>query len=183
MFHEDVLTQGSEIEHHVRTNMPENSQSAVELVAPMSRVATKALAVFFCLPHAPTVSNEDEKILTGDEILLPMSKITRRVAKNLDSSLAGLLPKYMIPQLYIPLTRMPFTSAGKMDRTRLRNIVAALPKESTPPYRLVDTETKAAGSYIPKTDTEQKILRLWEEIMNVDLGSVSTDDNFFKFGG
>jgi amino acid adenylation domain-containing protein/non-ribosomal peptide synthase protein (TIGR01720 family) len=171
-----------EIEHNVKTFLPEDSQSAVELVAPMSRVATKALAVFFCLDNALEIGNEDEKILGGDEILLPMSKVARRVAKNLDSSLAGVLPTYMIPSFYIPVTKMPWTSSGKLDRTRLRNIVATLPKEATGPYRLAVSENKISTT--PATVMEQKLQRLWESVINAGPpGSISVDDNFFRLGG
>jgi len=170
-----------EIEHQVKANMPEDSQSAVELVAPMSRIATKALAVFFCLPNARKSSTENEEILTEDEILLPMSKVARRVAKNLDSALAGVLPTYMIPSFYIPVTKMPWTSSGKLDRTRLRNIVATLPKESTAPYRLANTENKTATA-APTSDMEKKLQKLWENVMNVG-GSVGVEDSFFRLGG
>jgi len=170
-----------EIEHQVKANMPEDSQSAVELVAPMSRIATKALAVFFCLPNARNSSNENEEIIAEDEILLPMSKVARRVAKNLDSALAGVLPTYMIPSFYIPVTKMPWTSSGKLDRTRLRNIVATLPKESTAPYRLANTENKTTSA-APASDMEKKLQKLWESTMNVG-GAVGVEDSFFRLGG
>ena len=168
-----------EIEHQVKTHMPEDSQSAVELVMP-NHIATKALAVFFCYPNATPTKDEDGEILTGDEILLPMSKITRRIAKSLDSSLAGVLPAYMIPSFYIPITKMPWTSSGKLDRSRLRNIVANLPKESTGPYRLMNIENKAIASS-PTTEMEKKLQKLWESVMNVC--NVGIEDNFFRLGG
>lgn len=168
-----------EIEHQVKTYMSEDTQSAVELVSP-NRIATKALAVFFCCPLASPLRHEEEEILTGDEILLPMSKANRRVAKNLDSSLAGVLPTYMIPSFYIPISKMPWTSSGKLDRTRLRNIVANLPKESTGPYRLMSIENKTTTS-TPTTDMEKKLQKLWESVMNVS--TAGTEDNFFRLGG
>ena len=169
-----------EIEHHVKEHLPEDSQSAVELVSPMSRVATKALAVFFYLPNTPQATNDNEEILSEDEILLPMSKIARRVAKNLDSSLAGVLPTYMIPSFYVPVVRMPWTSSGKLDRNRLRSIVATLPKESTAPYRLASNESKSTPS-APSTEMEKKLQKLWENVMNA--GKPAIEDSFFRLGG
>jgi len=158
-----------------------NTQSAVELVAPMSRIATKALAVFFCPPETASTNHKLEEILTNDDILLPMTKDIAAIAKNLDSALGHVLPKYMIPSFYIPITKMPWTSSGKLDRSRLRNIVATLPKESTAPYRLLSTQTKNNPAANVGTDMEKKLQKLWETAMSVD--NVGVEDSFFRLGG
>jgi len=172
-----------EIEYNVKAMLPEDSQSTVELVAPMSRVATKALAVFFSYPGSRCSAPEDDRIAGVDEILLPMSDTARDMAKNLDSSLAAILPSYMIPSFYVPVTKMPWMSSGKMDRARLRNIVQNLPKEMTGPYRLASTETSNATK-APTTAAEKKLQRLWETVLNVSTpGSVGIEDSFFRLGG
>ena len=172
-----------EIEHNVKVFLPEDSQSAVELVAPMSRIATKALAVFFCLPSNTFNSvPEDDRVSGVDEILLSMSDTARTIAKNLDSSLAGVLPTYMIPSFYVPVNRMPWTSSGKLDRARLRAIIQALPKELTGPYRLASSKSKQAAK--PATPMEQKLQQLWSVILNIETpGSVGVEDSFFRLGG
>lgn len=158
----------------------------------MSRVSTKALSVFFCLPEAafgPRVKGT----MTGDEILLPTTNIARRIAKKLDSSLAEVLPTYMIPSFYVPVSKMPWTVSGKLDRIRLRNIIATLPQDSSPPYRLTDADIEQAASpspvrdnevnSLPTSDNEVKLQRLWAAVMNTEQGSIGTEDSFFKLGG
>jgi amino acid adenylation domain-containing protein/non-ribosomal peptide synthase protein (TIGR01720 family) len=172
-----------EIEHHVKKLLPEDSQSAVELVAPMSRTATKALAVFFYSPsREESDAHQDERITGVEDILLKMTPSLSAVARNLDTALATVLPNYMIPSFYVPVSRMPWMSSGKMDRAKLRNIVQNMPRETTGPYRLADVESNTASS--PRTPMEKKLQSLWAAVLNVaDASSVGIEDNFFRLGG
>jgi len=171
-----------EIEHHVKLNLLD-SQAAVELIAPPSRLATKALAVFFQFQTdvedstTSMLSNSDGS--TIDEILLPMSEEARSVATALEASLAQALPTYMIPSFYVPVSRMPWTSSGKLDRQKLRNTVQTLPREATAPYRLASSTKKRA----PTTDMEKKLQRLWGIVLNLTLEVIGADDSFFRLGG
>ncbi|KAH7407957.1 nonribosomal peptide synthase [Cadophora sp. MPI-SDFR-AT-0126] len=166
-----------EIEQNVKIILPDDVQSAVELVSPSNRASTKALAVFFTMNSGDL--NSEGSI---DEIRLPMAEAVWKVAKNLDSSLAAVLPKYMCPSFYIPVTKMPWTSSGKMDRTRLKAIVASLPREMAAPYRLQSSESKTSKA--PTTAAEKSLQALWESVLNIaPPGSIGTDDSFFRLGG
>lgn len=172
-----------EIEHHVANILPVCFQSCVDLVSPTNRAASKALAVFFATSSINSTSDTEDRRVTGaDDILLMMSDTARSEAKNLDSSLAAVLPTYMIPSIYIPITKMPWTSSGKLDRARLRNIVNLLPKKVVAAYRLVGSENKATT--LPTSPTEKKLQKLWETVLSVSQqGSVGREDNFFRLGG
>ncbi|TAQ85918.1 hypothetical protein B7494_g5755 [Chlorociboria aeruginascens] len=168
-----------EIEYQVKGNLPENYEAAVDLVSPQSRIATKALAVFFC-PQINLDTTTEPDIKPVDKILMPMSERVRIVAKNLDSSLARVLPAYMIPSFYIPVTKMPWTTSGKLDRGRLRNIVQMLSKEGTAPYRLASAINKRAVT----TKSEEKLRKLWESVLRIEKpSSIGREDNFFRQGG
>ncbi|KAI9691601.1 MAG: NRPS [Bathelium mastoideum] len=167
-----------EIEHHVRTNLSEDVQSAVELVVPAGRNAVKALSVFFSIP-AEEVEVESQTASPIDELLLPMSDQTQARCKGLENALAKALPAYMVPTIFIPLTKMPWTSSGKLDRPRLRQIVEKLSREDILPYKLAGFVKKQA----PSTATEKKLAKLWENILNAPSGSVGLEDNFFRLGG
>ena len=166
-----------EIEQNATLFLPDSMQSAVELVIPVNRTSTKALALFF------TMNLDDPKCeLSIDEILLPMTESARTIAKDLDSSLAAVLPAYMCPSIYIPLRKMPWTSSGKMDRTRLRAIVAKLPKETAATYRLQSSEFKLPQA--PTTANERLLQSLWETVLGSSPpGSIGTEDSFFRLGG
>ena len=169
-----------EIEYHCKESLPDGAQSAVELIVPTSRVARKALVVFFSLP---TDDDERRRIrretAATDELLLQMDDSIQHLAKNLEVSLAQALPTYMIPQLFVPVSKMPWLSSGKLDRKRLRESLQALSQEATAPYRLTTSGTKRS----PSTDMEKKLQKLWEKVLKLAPNSVQAEDNFFRLGG
>jgi amino acid adenylation domain-containing protein/non-ribosomal peptide synthase protein (TIGR01720 family) len=160
-----------EIEFHVKSKFPEGFQSAVELVAPASRSSAKALAVFFSM-------DEDQRAASSqpgaDDILLPMDEDLRDMCKSLENALGGVLPSYMIPGIFFPIKKMPWTTAGKLDRNRLRNLVQSLSKEDMAPYRL----SSAMNKRKPTTMAEKKLLNLVCSVLNLQPSAVSIDDSF-----
>lgn len=76
------------------------------------------------------------------------------------------LPEYMIPVHFVTLESFPLTANGKID-------LKSLPLTETSLF-----EQKVVS---PTTDTEDKLLCIWKEILGKE--SVSTVDSFFKIGG
>ena len=166
-----------EIEYHVKQNLPEESQSAVDLVSPAG--GRKALAVFFSLPASSQKQTAEESMSAVDEILLPMYGNVNLAAKNLEIALGNALPAYMVPSVFVPITKMPWTSSGKLDRSRLRNIAQTLSKEDVIAYKLGGSNAKRATN----TEMEKKVQSLWETVLGLPSGSVGAEDNFFRIGG
>ena len=166
-----------EIEYHVKQNLSDDSQSAVDLVSPAG--GRKALAVFFSLPDSSEKKVGQESMSAVDEILLPIVGDVNIAAKKLEVALGDALPAYMVPSLFIPVTKMPWTSSGKLDRSRLRNIAQTLSKEDVVAYKLGGSSNKRATN----TDMEKKIQSLWENVLALPSGSVGAEDNFFRIGG
>ena len=161
-----------EIEHHVKQSLPDTSQSAVDLVAPAG--GRKALAVFFSL-----LSEEAGSLSAVDEILLPIAGDAGSIARTLETALGVALPAYMVPSVFIPVTKMPWTTSGKLDRSRLRNIVQTLSKEDIIAYKLGGSTGKRAA----QNNMEKKLQKLWENVLNLPPDSVGADDSFFRIGG
>ncbi|KAL8732958.1 MAG: hypothetical protein Q9166_002356 [cf. Caloplaca sp. 2 TL-2023] len=159
-----------EIEHHVKKRLPEDVQSVVEMVAPSGQERT--LAVFFCIAGTSEFADEDS-------LLLSMSDEATSLCRKLRSDLAGALPAYMIPSLFVPLSRMPWTASGKLDRTCLCKVVSNLSVEETAPLKLASTGDKR----MPATDMEMSLQKLWERILSLQPGSATLDDSFFVVGG
>ena len=174
-----------EIEHRVKENLPENFQTAVEMVAPAGQRPT--LAVFFTSPSTAKQSKNPpqlglpEKSVNADldSLLLPMSENNASLCNVLKNSLTGALPAYMIPSLYIPLERIPWTTSGKLDRPRLCKIVSQIPKEMMAPFKLANVGQNRA----PTTTMEKSLQTLWETNLKLASGSVTLDDNYFALGG
>nr|WP_315033462.1 non-ribosomal peptide synthetase [uncultured Chryseobacterium sp.] len=89
-----------------------------------------------------------------------------RVA-DLRHHLSQYLPEYMVPSYYMQLEKLPFNSNGKID------------KQSLPDYKL-----QVADEYIaPETETEKKLVKIWEEVLKIDSSAIGTNSNFFDLGG
>jgi acyl-CoA synthetase (AMP-forming)/AMP-acid ligase II len=169
-----------EIEFHVGKNFPDNVQSAVELVASSSRSSAKALAVFFAV--VPDQSTEDGDTVhpasadphAADDLLLALSDELRDMCKSTENGLAGSLPSYMIPSIFVPVTKMPWTSAGKLDRNRLRTLIQNLGRETMAMYRLTSMENKKW----PTTEAEKKIHKIVCSVLNLPASAVGIDDSF-----
>jgi len=89
-------------------------------------------------------------------------------ADRLRQQLKLLLPDYMVPSVIVPLTDMPLTSHGKVDRRAL-----PVPDQSRP-----DQD----GHYTPPgNDIEHRIAAVWQDVLGLD--NVGIRDNFFDIGG
>jgi amino acid adenylation domain-containing protein len=95
-----------------------------------------------------------------------VSKTPGVSASELKSYLAAKLPHYMVPAFFVPLTTMPLSPNGKVDRTAL-------------PAPTIGTEevTPAPGTSSP---LEETLKALWQRALQVS--QIGLDDNFFDLG-
>jgi amino acid adenylation domain-containing protein len=80
--------------------------------------------------------------------------------------LATTLLEYMMPALFVPLTALPLSPNGKVDRRALPAPGAA---------------AGAAAFSAPGTPLEEMIAGIWSEVLKVD--RIGRDDDFFELGG
>ncbi|MFE9019636.1 amino acid adenylation domain-containing protein [Streptomyces sp. NPDC007808] len=88
--------------------------------------------------------------------------------ETLRAHLAGRLPGYMVPEVFVRLPELPLNRSGKIDRSRLPE-----PPTGRPELR----ETYAA----PSTEAERRVAEVWQRVLGVD--RVGAHDNFFDLGG
>ncbi|GAA3945121.1 hypothetical protein GCM10022629_65720 [Amorphoplanes auranticolor] len=77
------------------------------------------------------------------------------------------LPVYMVPTMYVPISAVPVTVNGKLDR-------AALP---APEAGSMHRRTFVA----PRTPAEERIALVWADVLGLD--QVGAHDGFFELGG
>ncbi len=88
-------------------------------------------------------------------------------AAELRAFLGERLPDYLIPAAFVPLTSLPTTSTGKLDRNRLPE----------PEFGPATHEADRA----PRTESEAALAEIWAQVLGLD--RVGVHDNFFTLGG
>ena len=79
------------------------------------------------------------------------------------------LPAYMVPAAFMSLAEIPLTPSGKVDRRMLERI---------------DVGVESNRRYVaPRTGTEQQLVEIWAEVLNIAPPSIGVDDTFFELGG
>ncbi len=84
--------------------------------------------------------------------------------EQLRQHLNAQLPLYMVPAFFVIMTKLPLNVNGKVN-------VAALPKP----------ESDHGGYKAPRTQLEQQLCTLWQELLPID--QIGVSDNFFFSGG
>ncbi|PEY73224.1 non-ribosomal peptide synthetase [Bacillus thuringiensis] len=100
--------------------------------------------------------------------IVPRIKMTSDVESNLKQYLESVLPNWMIPQIIVPLSQMPLTSNGKIDRQHLSNPDMFIQKQNI--------------EYVePRNLIELELVHLWREILNEE--NIGIYDSFLDLGG
>ena len=110
-------------------------------------------------------------VLLDDNHHLAAAFTTRRGALDtgaLRQHLQRYLPHEMVPDRLVALPELPLSSNGKIDRTALRQIVAARGSQS------------AVTDDSPLSGVEQQVAAVWQAILG---NAVRRQDNFFNVGG
>ena len=76
------------------------------------------------------------------------------------------LPLYMVPQYFIKIETLPYTSNGKIDRKKL-------------PSPNIEAEDKKV--VLPRNFIDEKLVDILEDILNIP--TISIDDSLFEIGG
>ncbi|CAO3670007.1 unnamed protein product [Umbelopsis vinacea] len=106
----------------------------------------------------------------------------RRLIRNVREYLKQKLPSYAVPSVFVPLTRMPLTPNGKIDKP-------ALPFPDTAQFRSgtagAKDEENALAKDAPKmTQNEIIVHNIWKNLLPAPPEPfIPLDDNFFDLGG
>jgi amino acid adenylation domain-containing protein len=114
---------------------------------------------------AVVVAHEQER---GNKFLCAYIVSEKKLTTSLlREYLTGKLPDYMIPTHFIHLEKIPLTANGKINRK-------ALPEPGI----------EAGDEYVPpQNETEEKLVEIWAEVLEVEKTEIGIDHNFFELGG
>lgn len=109
----------------------------------------------------------------------PTSQLQQQVAE-LYRKLEDSLPPYMIPTSIIPVTALPRTTQGKLDRRRLELAASTLSGDAKNIYsRSAGQTTDEEGEW---TSTERRLADALANVIRVPLESVGRSTSFFALG-
>lgn len=84
----------------------------------------------------------------------------------------------MVPFMYIPVSHIPRTANGKLDRKHLRAAISRLSHKEVDGYSLQDTAKQA-----PASEAERLLQSLWANILSRPSETIGANDDFFRLGG
>lgn len=163
-----------EIEHQLRIQNDQISQAVAELLAVGQQ--NGPTLVVFVKSEPPQLAQESVPLLLSPTVEF------RKVVADARNRLRDVLPPYMIPTFFIPVSRIPMTTSGKIDRKIFIQAAAELSRQE------LDISNHLAvgvvSEILPRSETESIMWDLWKEVLNIDDKSLlSASENFFYLGG
>ncbi|KAI5291615.1 Nonribosomal Peptide Synthase (NRPS), partial [Ascosphaera aggregata] len=157
-----------EIEHHLRNQMPGGVSVAVEVIKPDGK--GEPLLVAFM----------SEK--TGDTAkvscaIVPLSPELSAALTGIEERLSDVLPRYMVPHVYISLKEIPLLVSLKTDRKKLRSLGSNMSRKDLSALTLTSVDNQK-----PITKAELVLCNLWQQLLGSGV-EIGANDNFFDVGG
>ncbi|WEB43758.1 amino acid adenylation domain-containing protein [Streptomyces yunnanensis] len=105
-------------------------------------------------------------------------------ADAIRQALADTLPPYMVPGIYRHRDALPLTGNGKIDKKALTRdgttLIAATAATASPEGPL---SAGPVGDDAPRTATEQRLARIWAQVLSLPVTEITRNHHFFASGG
>ncbi|KKK13836.1 hypothetical protein ARAM_001601 [Aspergillus rambellii] len=182
------------VEVAIRTLIPDQ-QAAVDAVVIKGR-NSRTDSVLLAFIETPAGADWVEDLATvPEEMRDPAACIAE--ATRLRHELLKSLPRFMVPSFIIPLTRIPLSATGKVDKKRLRASVAGMNHStlmawlnnksptSTPTTSgfASPIDCEAAEKEHPLTEGEHILLATVARVLGVEASTIDMDASFRQLGG
>lgn len=161
------------IEARLSFYLPSNTQVVVETLKVAEAEDSILLGAFIVLSDPWCVTEET------DSIILTTKEARDRVddmISGIGSQLSKDLPSYMIPSVFVPISKLPMTTSSKVDRSMLR-------KEGSALLSIFRQKVGTAIKRPPISEEAKTLQQLWAKVLNVSASNVGLDDNFLHCGG
>ena len=153
-------------------------------VVPFSGPCKQRLATVISL----VMSNElrearhETQLETSPMIVTERLDANRAIIQEIEDGLHKLLPKYMIPSLWISVNDLPLLPSGKVDRRRVTEWITNFEEHELGQILGFD---QTGDDEVPAiTDPITASIRsIWASVLNVHASQVTLDRNFLNLGG
>lgn len=168
-----------EIESQLRARLPAESTVIAEVIAPQGSSQGQSTLVAFVAPQFANAHGQDVELKS---IELPQE--LREAISEADKEVTEVLPRYMVPTAYIPVSRIPTLISGKTDRKRLRLFGSTVDLRKMTANQGPSTEdvTVSSGDQ-PLSDIQRRLRQAWGQTLKLEPENIRPHDNFFALGG
>lgn len=165
-----------EIENHLQVQNDQISQAVAELIVVGQQNDSPTLVVFVRIEPSQLTHEPVPLVL-----LTPTDEFCM-VEADARNRLRDVVPLYMVPTFFIPVSQIPMTITGKIDREKLIQAAAKLD------HRELKVSNHPVGGttsgLLPRGKAECVMCELWKEVLNIGNQTLlTTSDNFFHLGG
>jgi amino acid adenylation domain-containing protein len=163
----------TEIEARLAPALAAGSKCCIEKVESPHFTNGGAIVVF--LSETMQISGH-----AGPEICWNQVETTLEMAVHMQAHLEIVLPKSMMPSLYVPISFIPLTISHKKNRSLLRELIQSLASDKLRKLRKADI---TISKHRPLCAKELALRELWAIVLNIEMESIGPDDNFIQLGG
>ncbi|OQD81856.1 hypothetical protein PENANT_c025G09152 [Penicillium antarcticum] len=156
-----------EIESQLKAVLPSDANIIAEVITPKEYGGQAMLVAFVTFGSTKGQS---------ELALEPLSSELNEIITKANADVAKVLPRYMVPTIYIPVNVMPVLISGKTDRKQLRAFGSSVD------LRQLDQGAASTASR-ELSELEQRLRKTWGETLKLDAEAIRPDDNFFALGG
>lgn len=103
-----------------------------------------------------------------------------RMVDQIRTTLPKYLPSYMVPSAYLPIRSLPFLNSYKLDRRALKERANSLALSD---IQKTNSSKESIHQDRPLTEREDKLRKVWAEILHTTPETVSIQHDFFNSGG
>jgi amino acid adenylation domain-containing protein/non-ribosomal peptide synthase protein (TIGR01720 family) len=163
-----------EVENYLHPMFPQATNVVVEVLQPRGREDYAFLSAFVDYPAPLGQPNEHVGEMA---LLLPSPSFLDDVQKA-QRQLRDMVPAYMIPALFLPVSHFALSTSDKVDRKALRALGNSRPWKELQSY-IKTREHKRA----PETETQKALVILCAKVLNVNAEEIGINDGFLSLGG
>jgi amino acid adenylation domain-containing protein len=148
--------------------------------------SSTAQLVAFLLLHSPrSLGSLDWEAENGS--ILQTSATEQKqfsaIVSEIEARVKLVSPAYAVPSIWVPIRSVPFSASQKVDRKRLRTIVAPLSAKQLSIFANPGVSASSKRKRPQLTANERKLRALWADVLGTCSDEIDPDDNFFYLGG
>ncbi|KAF9768168.1 Nonribosomal peptide synthetase 9 [Fusarium sp. DS 682] len=159
-----------EIEHQYKVALP-SSRVVTEVVT----IGGRTMLAAFVESSTAENTRDMETSVCIDSMSIKSAQAARVAATP---ALSAVLPAYMVPEMYIPISSIPLTISGKTDRRKLRELAQTI---TTAHLEMVNGVEKEKEQ--PRNERERLLQATWAAVLQRKASTIGIHDHFFKIGG